>query len=250
MKKFITALLSTIACVCNMHAQEYMIVEQKDGIKKEFKIKDVARVYFETRQEPEPVLLTCPDSNHPHAIDLGLPSGTKWACCNVGASAPEKYGNYYAWGETAPKYAYDFDTYAHWNSKTKEYVDIGSDIAGTSYDVAYVDWGSAWCMPSLELIDELFEKCLIKKNERRNGIKGTLITGKNGGQIFLPATGFRHNFIIELEGNGGGSYWTSSLNLDKTNTAHCFSNGNHAAMERTFGLAVRAVYPSKNKEIE
>lgn len=45
-------------------------------------------------------LLTCPDNNHPHAIDLGLPSGTKWCCCNVGASTPEGYGGYYAWGET------------------------------------------------------------------------------------------------------------------------------------------------------
>ena len=50
---------------------------------------------------------TCPDANHPHMIDLGLPSGTKWACCNVGASTPEGYGNYYAWGETQPKSVYD-----------------------------------------------------------------------------------------------------------------------------------------------
>ena len=54
--------------------------------------------------------LTCPDNNHPHIIDLGLPSGTKWACCNVGASIPEGYGYYYAWGETETKDHYDWNT--------------------------------------------------------------------------------------------------------------------------------------------
>ena len=57
--------------------------------------------------------LTCPDDNHPHMIDLGLPSGTKWACCNVGASSPEEYGGYYAWGETTEKDVYDWNTYTY-----------------------------------------------------------------------------------------------------------------------------------------
>ena len=53
----------------------------------------------------------CPDNNHPHLIDLGLPSSTKWSCCNVGASKPEAYGGYYAWGETQEKSLYDYTTY-------------------------------------------------------------------------------------------------------------------------------------------
>ena len=63
------------------------------------------------RWTPKKGETSCPDANHPHAIDLGLPSGTKWACCNVGASAPEQYGGYYAWGETHEKSVYNWDTY-------------------------------------------------------------------------------------------------------------------------------------------
>ena len=58
---------------------------------------------------------SCPDDNHPHAIDLGLPSGTKWACCNVGATTPEENGGYYAWGETEEKELYDISTYIYGN---------------------------------------------------------------------------------------------------------------------------------------
>ena len=60
--------------------------------------------------------LTCPDDHHPHLIDLGLPSGTKWACCNVGATAPEDYGGYYAWGETEEKAVYDQSTYEYYQN--------------------------------------------------------------------------------------------------------------------------------------
>ena len=58
-------------------------------------------------------LLSCPDNNHPHMIDLGLPSGTKWACCNVGAHSPEEYGGYYAWGEISEKPVYNEVTYLY-----------------------------------------------------------------------------------------------------------------------------------------
>ena len=90
--------------------------------------------------------LTCPDKNHPHAIDLGLPSGTKWACCNVGASAPWEYGGHYAWGETDVKSYYNNDNYQYF--KNLKFVDIGSNISGTKYDVAFMKVGNAWCMPT------------------------------------------------------------------------------------------------------
>ena len=73
---------------------------------------------------------TCPDSNHPHAIDLGI--GVKFACCNIGASSPEKYGHYYAWGETKEKAVYDMVSYKHGgNNQYKRYTDIGNDITLT-----------------------------------------------------------------------------------------------------------------------
>ncbi len=60
----------------------------------------------------------CPDGNHPHLIVLGLPSGTKWACCNMDAKAPDMVGRYYSWGDTKPKYDYSSDNYTHWAKYT------------------------------------------------------------------------------------------------------------------------------------
>ena len=136
---------------------------------------------------------TCPDNNHPHAIDLGLPSGTKWCCCNVGASTPEGYGGYYAWGETSEKSVYNWNTYAYYHDSNgdgwasyDEYTNIGSDIAGTSYDVARVRMGAPWRMPSVGQMEELINNC-SRQWTQLNGVNGILVTGPSGGQIFLPA---------------------------------------------------------------
>lgn len=243
MKKFITALLSTIACVCNMHAQEYMIVEQKDGIKKEFKINDVDRVYFEARQEP--VQLTCPDGNHPHAIDLGLPSGTKWCCCNVGASRPEDYGGYYAWGETSEKSVYSFDTYAFYDNTNDKCINIGSDISGTQYDVAYVRMGDPWRMPTDGQQMELMKYC-TQVWTQRNGVNGILVTGSNGGQVFLSAAGSRWYGDLHNAGSDG-SYRSSSLSPYDGNFVYGldFNSGNRGwcYYYRYIGQSVRPVCP-------
>lgn len=243
MKKFITVLLSTITCVCNMHAQEYMIVEQKDGIKKEFKINDVNRVYFETRQEP--VLLTCPDSNHPHAIDLGLPSGTKWCCCNVGASRPEDYGGYYAWGETSEKSVYSCDTYAFYDNTNDKCINIGSDISGTQYDVAYVRMGDPWRMPTHEQQMELMKYC-TQVWTQRNGVNGILVTGSNGGQVFLPVAGSRWDGDLSYAGSSG-YYWSSSLGpyYDGNACGLYFGSGiwGWGSYDRGSGRSVRPVCP-------
>ena len=107
--------------------------------------------------------LFCPDDNHPHMIDLGLPSGTKWACSNVDDDAtkqsPTNYGSYYAWGETKEKKVYDWSTYIHCDGTLETCHDIGSDIGGTQYDVAHVKWGGNWQMPTRKQIEELIEKC-------------------------------------------------------------------------------------------
>ena len=190
-------------------------------------------------------LLACPDDNHPHAIDLGLPSGTKWACCNVGASKPEDYGGYYAWGETNEKSVYDWDTYAYYNSNTG-YVNIGSDIAGTSYDVATVLMGAPWRMPSAELLLEFVNYC-SRQWTMLNGVNGILVTGLNGAQIFLPAAGYQ--WIDDLEGAGSyGYYWSSSLYPSHDGKAYGLYIGpvewywsNKAS--RGCGRSERAVYP-------
>ena len=141
--------------------------------------------------EPEPqAYLTCPDGNHPHMIDLGLPSGTKWACCNVGADKPDAYGGYYAWGETEEKSRYYWDTYIQ-------------------YDVAHVKWGGNWVMPSNDQNNELIKNCTYEWTTV-NGVNGRKFISKlNGGSIFLPAAGHRWNGDLNFAGSHG-FYWSST----------------------------------------
>ncbi len=152
--------------------------------------------------------LSCPDNHHPHMIDLGLPSGTKWACCNVGANKPEEYGGYYAWGETEEKDYYDWSNYIHFDGSSSTCHDLGHDIAGTQYDVAHVKWGGSWVMPSKTQQDELRENCSSEWTTV-NGVNGRIFTGSNGGSIFLPAAGYRWNDDLSSAGSGGG-YWSST----------------------------------------
>ena len=160
--------------------------------------------------------LTCPDNHHPHLIDLGLPSGTKWACCNVGADTPEAYGGYYAWGETEEKSTYSWSNYIHCNGSRETVHDIGSDIAGTEYDVAHVKWGGSWVMPSRSQLDELRNNCTLE-SETVNGVICAKITSKtNGASIFLPAAGYRNASGLF----NAGTYaliWTSTKCPNKIN---------------------------------
>jgi formylglycine-generating enzyme required for sulfatase activity len=143
----------------------------------------------------------CPDEHHPHMIDLGLPSGIKWACCNVGATSPNNYGGYYCWGEIEEKGEIGWGSYTHSDGRWDNVHYLG-DISGTQYDVANVKWGDNWVMPSKENFKELIENC-SSKWIRLFGIKGRIFTGLNGLSIFFPANdGFYR--IGEY-----GSYWSS-----------------------------------------
>lgn len=198
----------------------------------------------------------CPDNNHPHAIDLGLPSGTKWACCNVGATSPEEYGGYYAWGETSEKSVYNNFTYSyfHWHDTDGDgyinrhsFDNIGSDIAGTSYDVAHVRMGGSWRMPSFAQLQELMLMINCNRTStQQNGVYGILVTGKNGGQLFLPAAGYRWESDL-VDAGSYGHYWSSSLyHYGDRGYAHSlrflrvWGWGN---LPRAYGLSVRAVCP-------
>ena len=156
-----------------------------------------------------PAYTSCPDEHHPHMIDLGLPSGTKWACCNVGASKPEDYGGYYAWGETEEKDSYSCYSYTlRLGGSYETYRNVGSNIAGTEYDVANAKWGEAWVMPNYDQIKELFDNC-SSEWVIQNGVGGRCFTGPNGYRIFFPAAG---NYSYELLHTGYyGYYWSSSL---------------------------------------
>lgn len=166
---------------------------------------------------------SCPDSNHPHMIDLGI--GTKWACCNVGAHSPEEYGGYYAWGEVSEKSVYNDVTYKYATGVDKDgdgYYDdyhsdtdvygiwqsLGSDISGTGYDVAHVQWGGSWCMPTVDEIKALVDNCSSVWTTE-NGVYGRRFTGPSGGSIFLPAAGYRWGGGLYSAGEDG-HYWSST----------------------------------------
>ena len=149
----------------------------------------------------------CPDGNHPHMIDLGLPSGTRWSCCNVGASTPEGSGGYYAWGETSEKPNYSPETYLYANDGLF-YFFLGVDIAGSTYDVAHKTWGSPWMMPSAAQSDELVNACTYLWTIS-NGVVGGKFTGPNGNSVFLPAAGY-HWFDNFIDYGEVGIYWSST----------------------------------------
>ena len=117
-------------------------------------------------------------------VDLGL--SVKWAGWNVGATSPEQYGGYYAWGETEEKDEYTWDNYLFRDPETENYYYLGSDISGTQYDVANVQWGDGARMPTQAEIQELLDNCDYQTGYI-NDIMGVFLIGTNGNSIFIPA---------------------------------------------------------------
>lgn len=155
-------------------------------------------------------------------IDLGLPSGTLWATCNIGANEPEIYGDFFAWGEVSGKSSYSWSNYRYcngdFNSLTK-YCSMASSgnngytdnltILEPTDDAATSNWGQGWRMPTADEIRELRDNCVMQWTIQK-GTKGFLFTGPNGNKIFLPAAGYY--FDSDHEDLGiGGYYWSSTL---------------------------------------
>lgn len=201
-------------------------------------------------------------------VDLGLPSGILWAKYNVGATSPEEYGGYYAWGETEEKEIYTEDTYkyAHIEYCSEhdisyyEYTDIGSDISGTQYDIAHVKWGNGARMPKLEEIKELYNNCSCKAGTLNN-IKGVNIIGPNGNRIFIPYAGgynedglqeigkttvcWSSTAIYERYGNHGIDYGAYGLHIGED---YLFNEELASFTDGTCGISVRAVKDKDMKE--
>lgn len=171
------------------------------------------------------------------AIDLGL--SVKWAEHNVGANKPEDYGNYYAWGETEEKEIYSESTYLYF--KNGSYEDIGSDISGTKYDVAYVKWGNGWRMPTMDEVHELCVECSFEWTTI-NDISGLKVTGPNKNSIFLPAAGGRYGSELKYFGDSGW-YWFGTLCEYDNSAAFLLTieTMNYYEGERWIGLPVRPV---------
>ena len=185
-------------------------------------------------------------------VDLGL--SVKWAQCNIGAAAPEEFGNYYAWGETDIKEKYNWDTYKHCNgtstSLTKycSYASFGHVDSKMQLerhdDVATATLGDGWRLPTIAEYEELMNKCTWVWTTQ-NGVNGYKVTGRNGKSIFLPAAGYRYNSMLYSE-NSYALYWLNSLNEAGCYYAQCAgfyeNNYQHNFKMRFYGLTVRAVY--------
>jgi hypothetical protein len=175
-----------------------------------------------------------PNTGNHEYVDLGL--SVKWATCNVGASKPEEYGDYFAWGETQPKTTYDWSTYkwcnGSYDTQTKyctksSYgtVDNKTQLE-LSDDAARANWGGSWRMPTRAEQDELRENCTWTWTTQ-NGVNGYKVTSKkNGNSIFLPAAGYRSG-SSRYNAGSYGYYWSSSLYTDSPNLAYFldFSSG-------------------------
>ncbi len=203
-------------------------------------------------------------------IDLDLPSGLKWATCNVGATKPEEYGNYYAWGEVEPKTEYNWSTYKFmdsnindWNGINK-YTFADGQMSGVWYDgnkfigdnktildkeddAAAVNMGGSWRMPTYDEIEELKTECTWTWTDDYNGtgVAGRIVTSKtNDNSIFLPAAGYRSNSDLNYAGVYG-RYWSSSLDKYYVDFAYScyFSSGwvDWSEDYRYCGLSVRGV---------
>ena len=202
-------------------------------------------------------------------VDLGLPSGIKWATKNLGASKPSDYGDYYAWGETEPKTEYTWATYkwmqtgqSDWKHITKytfadgktegiwyapdgTFIGDGKTTLEAADDAATQKLGSPWRMPTDDEIKELLDNCTWTWTTQ-DGKNGYEVKGTNGNSIFVPAAGIREG--SELDGDGSlGGYWSSSLGSAYGFNAHIlyFGSGERGwgDSSRYLGFTVRPVRP-------
>ena len=176
----------------------------------------------EAKRKAEMQKSTSNMANGHEYVDLGLPSGLKWATCNVGANKPEDYGDYFAWGELKPKQEYNEQTYEHYRSFlgiNRKMVFLGEISGNTQYDTARVKWGGKWRIPTIEELQELCDKCTWTWMSQ-NGVEGYKVTGPNGNSIFLPAAGHRYGSSLDYAGSGG-DYW-SSTPVDYNNYYACY----------------------------
>ncbi|MBP3717686.1 MAG: DUF1566 domain-containing protein [Paludibacteraceae bacterium] len=254
MKKLILSSLAMASLAFAANAVTNMCVEQSDGTIVRYDVNKVKQVYYATADQG--VTVSGKEGIYTY-VDLGLESGTKWATCNVGATKPTEYGDYFAWGETKPKEEYRESTYK-WckgssTSMTKYCTDSyfgtvdNKKVLDAEDDAATANWGSAWRMPTRDEIKELLDGCSWEwvNDFNGSGVRGRLGTSKkNGATIFLPAAGYRIGTDFYSVGKYG-YYWSSSLEEDISSHAYClyFLDGDidWVTDDRYYGHCVRAV---------
>ena len=177
-------------------------------------------------------------------VDLGLPSGTKWATCNIGSTRPEQVGKYYSWGETTTKATYTEENCKTWRKRLPV-----KDIAGDpAYDAATANWGSEWCLPSKEQYDELFS-CCDSEFVQINGVWGRKFKSPtNNNWLFLPCNGVKSSSGYEVT-KKNAMYWTSTTKNPMQSYHFLFGleTGYTGWSSRISGYNIRAVYKEKVK---
>ena len=192
------------------------------------------------------------------AVDLGLPSGTKWASFNIGAESPEGYGNYYAWGEVKTKANYAWSTYKYAKKDAEKltkyctkstfgyngFVDKKKTLE-LGDDAAYALWGGTWHMPTESEWDELFNNCTWTWTTKNN-VNGYLVkSNTNSNSIFLPAAGNYNGTSLNDAGSSGG-YWSVRLYSTRPDRVLCHSFNSTTSQGSSFfsrcnGLPIRPV---------
>lgn len=194
----------------------------------------------------------CRIENGHECVDLGLPSGTLWATCNMGAESPEEYGDYYAWGELETKSSYDWDSYK-WADGSEYSINKYNKKDGNfrldmEDDVANQEWGDGWQIPTYDMWEELMENCEFE-GKRVNGIPGFKVTGPNEEYIFLPAAGYMDGDEYENV-EDDGYFWSTAAYPSSSDFARDFHIyyysglicNDLSALSRRYGLSIRPVY--------
>ena len=180
-------------------------------------------------------------------VDLGLPSGKKWATCNVGATSPEEYGDYFAWGETTTKTEYTGDNcptdgLGESQLQSQGYIDSEGNLT-SQYDAATANWGDDWRMPTYDESRELINRCTWTWTTQ-NGVNGYNVEGPSGASVFLPAAGYRGGSSLSYAGSNGYYWSSSSLESFSRHAYHLsFYSGGHYVLDyyRYCGQSVRPV---------
>ena len=241
MKKIFTLFFLTAAIFATAQEADTMYVYKGGNIVQRIPVSGIDSVTFALPVVPEGPLtpVVPPVQSEYEYVDLGLPSGIMWATCNVGATKPEEYGGYYAWGETSTKSEYNDGNYK-WESlsKTTKYCLYSNhgEFDGKMHlepgdDVANVKWGGSWRMPLKDDMNELRYYCTWEWTSL-NGVEGCRVTGPNGNSIFLPAAGMCWQYGHTNEGKL--CYWIGTVleyrgEYSECAYAYCLSFGSDTA---------------------
>ena len=198
-------------------------------------------------------VMNATDYSTGEAIDLGLPSGTLWASCNIGASSEVEPGSFFAWGETETKQTFYKSNYQYYDSSTDTYKSLGYNISGTQYDAAHFIWGGAWRMPTMADFKELRDNCQTRWTTYK-GVICKQYTGPNGNSIYMPAAGYYSGDVLNGK-DEAGYYWSADLYPKDERYAYLIVTENSSQNTiyyggRSLGATIRPVQKSSIPEEE